>query len=371
MRSLENDLSKFGILNKQLNETSKAADSESLQRIIVIGASTGGFDAFKTIVSHLPPDFTASVFMVWHMSANVPGILPDVLNKITSIYVAHAHDNEEILPNRIYVARPDHHLLIEDGKVRVTRGPKENRFRPAIDPLFRSAAYFYGNRVIGVILSGALDDGTAGLWAVKQYGGLAVVQDPFDAEVASMPKNALQNVKVDYVVPVKEMSELLVKLSKEELPPKTAVISDEQTKKEIMTAKAGRALDTGLFNMGQLSPFTCPECHGVMAKYQNGNLLRYRCHTGHAYSADTLLATITEKIEENLYNAIRGIEENVMLLNHIGDQYAEMNHPKLAALYFQKAQEANTRVNSLRESAESRQTLSKELVEKTAEEKNN
>src|SRR5215470_3654603 len=148
------------------------------QRIIVMGASTGGFEAFKKIIAELPADFSASIFIVWHMSPDVLGVLPEVLNRINGIYAAHAYDNEEIKPNRIYVARPDHHLIINPGKVRVTHGPKENRFRPAVDPLFRSAAYTYSNRVIGVILSGALDDGTAGLWAVKHYGGVAIVQEP-------------------------------------------------------------------------------------------------------------------------------------------------------------------------------------------------
>src|SRR5215467_107354 len=187
------------------------------QRIIVIGASTGGFEAIKRIIADLPSDFNASIFIVWHMSPDVLGILPEVLNRRNDIYAAHAYDNEEIKPNRIYVARADHHLVINPGKVRVTHGPKENRFRPAVDPLFRSAAYAYSNHVIGVILSGALDDGTAGLWTVKHYGGIAVVQDPRDAEVPSMPENALSQVKVDHVAPVSEIADLLVRLSTEPL----------------------------------------------------------------------------------------------------------------------------------------------------------
>ena len=159
-------------------------------RIIVIGASAGGFEALKKIIRGLPADFNAPIFIVWHMSPDIPGVLPYVLSNQNTIVAAHAFNGEEIKPNRIYVARPDHHMLIEDGKVLITHGPKENRFRPAVDPLFRSAAYAYGNRVIGIILSGALDDGTAGLWTVKHYGGIAIVQDPKDAEVSSMPENA-------------------------------------------------------------------------------------------------------------------------------------------------------------------------------------
>ena len=165
-----------------------------LRNIIVIGASAGGFEVLKKLVADLPADFAASIFVVWHMSPDVRGVLPQVLNRAGTVPAAHAVDGESIEPNRIYVAPPDHHLLIEKGTVRVTRGPKENRFRPAVDPLFRSAAYAYNNRVIGVILSGALDDGTAGLWTIKRRGGVAVVQDPFDAEVPSMPDNALREV---------------------------------------------------------------------------------------------------------------------------------------------------------------------------------
>ena len=168
------------------------------RNIIVIGASAGGFDALKKLVGDLPEDLQASVFVVWHMSPDVRGVLPQVLNNANTICAAHACDNEPIEPNRIYVAPPDRHLLVENGRVRVTRGPKENRFRPAVDPLFRSAAHTYNNQVIGVVLSGALDDGTAGLWTIKHRGGVAVVQDPSDAEVPSMPENAMREVAVDH-----------------------------------------------------------------------------------------------------------------------------------------------------------------------------
>src|SRR5689334_23277097 len=198
-------------LNKNNKKPENIPVSES-QRIIVMGASTGGFEAFRKIISKLPADFNSSIFIVWHIAPDIRGILPQVLNNVSGIHAANAYDKEEIKPNRIYVAPPDHHLVVEQGRVRVTHGPKENRFRPAVDPLFRSAAYTYGNRVIGVILSGALDDGTAGLWTVKHFGGITIVQDPMDAEVPSMPENALREVSVDYCVGVSELPELLVRL---------------------------------------------------------------------------------------------------------------------------------------------------------------
>ena len=212
------------------------------QRIIVIGASAGGFDAFKRIVQACLADFGASIFIVWHMSPDVPGVLPQVLNRLNTYIAAHPYNNEAIKPNRIYVAPPDHHMLVEKGKILITRGPKENRFRPAVDPLFRSAAYTYGNRVIGIILSGALDDGTAGLWAVKHFGGTAIVQDPLDAEVPSMPDNAMRQVKIDHCIGVTELPQLLVRLTKEPLTENPVAMKDEQTKKEIQIAAEERAL---------------------------------------------------------------------------------------------------------------------------------
>lgn len=348
--------------NKQAGEIKENGNHAPFQKIIVIGASAGGFEAIKKIIKKLPPDFATPIFIVWHISPDIRGVLPQVLNKENKIDAAHAYNNEAIKPNRIYIAPPDHHLLVEKDKVLVTHGPKENRFRPAVDPLFRSAAYAYGNRVIGVILSGALDDGTAGLWAIKHYGGTAIVQDPMDAEVASMPENALRQVEVDYCVGVSEIAQLLVRLSKEEVNKNATVMKDEQTKKEIEIAMGDNALKEGVLEFGTLSPLTCPECHGVLVRLQNDNLIRYRCHTGHAYSVDTLLAAITERIENSLYGAIRGMDESTLLLNHIGDHLAESNQPKLAAVYFKKAKEAQEKSNLVRTAVLQNEELTKEIL---------
>jgi two-component system chemotaxis response regulator CheB len=338
------------------------------RNIIVIGASAGGFEAIKRIIHDLPLDMDASIFVVWHMSPDIRGILPQVLNRVNSIYAAHALDKEEIKPNRIYIAPPDHHMLLENGMVRVTHGPKENRFRPAVDPLFRSAAYTYNKRVIGVVLTGALDDGTAGLWTIKHYGGIAVVQDPSDAEVPSMPENAIREVAVDYTVSVREIAPLLVTLSKQEVEIyKHTMQSDERIKVELRIAEDDSAFESGIMKFGALSPFTCPECHGVLSTLKDGERERYRCHTGHAYSADSLLAAITDKIEDSLYSAMRGVEESVMLLNHMGDHFAESNHPKLAALYFQKAQDAEARAQLVRKAVLSHEQLSKDSMRQMAQ----
>jgi two-component system chemotaxis response regulator CheB len=344
------------------------------RNIIVIGASAGGFEAVRKLVGALPADLEASIFIVWHMAPDVRGVLPQVLNRVNRIYATHPYDNEPIVPNRIYIAPPDRHLLIEKERVRVTRGPKENRFRPAVDPLFRSAAYAHNHRVIGVVLSGALDDGTAGLWTIKHRGGLAVVQDPVDAEVPSMPENALREVNVDYVVPLKEMADLLVRLSREPLGETAEVFMEqriaEQTEVEIRIAAGENAFEMGIMEFGELSSFTCPDCHGVLSALKDGSRTRFRCHTGHAYSADSLLAALTENIEEALYSAMRGIEESVMLLNHIGDHFADVNQPKMAALYFQKAKEAEARAQFVRQAVLSHEQLSKDSLQQQFDEAN-
>lgn len=329
------------------------------RNIVVIGASAGGFEALKKLITDLPSDFQASIFIVWHMSAEVRGILPEIFNKLNSIHAANAVDKEPIAANRIYVAPPDHHMLIEEGYLRITRGPKENRFRPAVDPLFRSAAYAYGDRVIGVILSGGLDDGTAGLWRIKDCGGIAIVQHPADAEVSSMPESALREVKVDHCVAVAALAPLLVKLTTEEIMETNIMRKDEKTRIEINIAEEENALMSGSLDIGTLSPFSCPECNGVLSKIADGNITRFRCHTGHAYSSDSLMSALSEKIEDSLYGAIRGMDESVMLLNHLGDHFAEINQLQLAAVYFRKAIEVQEQSVTIRNAVHSHEYLSK------------
>jgi two-component system, chemotaxis family, protein-glutamate methylesterase/glutaminase len=330
------------------------------RNIIVIGASAGGFEALQQVVEGFRPDFPAAIFVVWHMSPEVRGMLPLVLNRANTLKAAHAYDGEAIVSGRIYVAKPDHHLLIEPGIVRVARGPKEHRFRPAIDPLFRSAAYAYGPQVIGVVLSGALDDGTAGLWTIKYRGGLAVIQDPADAEVPSMPESARREVTVDHSVPVADMANLLMQISQEPTQhvPQQDTLYDVQTQREISIAKESRAFELGIMKFGDPTPYTCPECHGALSTLKDGHYLRFRCHTGHAFSPSSLLAAVSETIEESIWNSIRALEEGILLLNNMGDHYAEANSPKLAARYFQQAQAISERARVLHAMISSGESLS-------------
>ncbi|MBC7849548.1 MAG: chemotaxis protein CheB [Chitinophagaceae bacterium] len=343
------------------------------RNIIVIGASAGGFQAIKKLVADLPPSFDASIFIVWHMAANVRGVLPEVLNRLKTMPSRTAVDHEHIRSNCIYVAPPDRHLVIEGNHVRVTRGPKENRFRPAVDPLFRSAALQFGERVIGIVLSGALDDGTSGLWTIKQHGGMAMVQDPDDAEISSMPENAINNVDVDEIIPIAQMAERLVALAAYDLEEnkqnKSVAVVDknERTRIEVEIALEKEALRKGVLSLGDFTPYTCPECHGVLCSIKDGAVERFRCHTGHAFSTDSLLAAITENIEESLWNAIRVLEESVLLLNHMGDHFSEVNQPKVAAMYFKKAQEANDRTKRVRKSVFAHENLSDNSIRAEAD----
>jgi two-component system chemotaxis response regulator CheB len=296
--------------------------------IIVIGTSAGGIEALRTLVGGLPQDFNASIFIVLHTAPESPGILAEILARAGHLPATNARNRERIQPGRIYVAPPDHHLLLEPGIVRTTRGPRENRFRPAIDPLFRSAAQTYGPRVVGVILTGGLDDGTAGLWAVKQLGGVTVVQDPHDALVPSMPESAMQNVRVDYCLPLEKIAQTLLSLTSEPLIEEGAYKDvPERMNIEIKIAKEDKALDIGVLTLGDPSYFTCPECHGVLLQLKEESRVRFRCHTGHAYSFESLQSEVQEMIEDSLWSAVRAIDENVMLLKHQAEHFpADQNN---------------------------------------------
>jgi two-component system chemotaxis response regulator CheB len=303
--------------------------------IVVIGTSAGGIDALRELVSGLPADFPAAIFVVVHTSPNSPGILASILERAGELPAVCVSKMDVIKAGRIYVPKPDHHLVLERGLARATRGPKENRFRPAVDPLFRSAAQAYGPRVIGVILTGGLDDGTVGLAAVKKLGGTAIVQDPEDALVASMPLSALAHVEVDHCVPLARMAALLTHLTAEKAQEKGALAVPEEIRIEVDIAKENNALEAGVMTLGAPSIYACPECHGVLLQVKAGadeRHLRFRCHTGHAYSMQSLLSEMKDRTEESLGNAVRAIEEHVLLLRHLASHIGNDSPPAQALL---------------------------------------
>jgi two-component system chemotaxis response regulator CheB len=321
--------------------------------IVVVGASAGGMGALEALVAGLPEDFPAAMFVVWHLSPGVRSVLPRVLERAGPLPALNPVDGDRIEPGRIYVAPNDHHLLLEKGYIRVARGPKENRFRPAIDPLFRSAAYIYGPRAIGVVLTGALDDGTSGLWAIKLRGGTAIVQDPEDAQHRSMPLSALENVDVDYKLPAAKMGALLARLAREEAAPQpeTAPPELERLQAEVKIAHGADALEQDVRRFGEFSAFTCPECNGVLTLLKDGSIRRYRCHTGHAYSADALVESTTEQVEHQLWRAVRSLDETVLLLNQLGEEFAKNGDTRAAEFCFSRAREAYQRSQPIREAA--------------------
>jgi two-component system chemotaxis response regulator CheB len=275
------------------------------------------------------------------------------------LQATNARTGQRLLASHVYVALPDCHLLVEPGRLRVTKGPKENRFRPAVDPLFRSAAYIYGPRTIGIVLTGALDDGTAGLWAIKLRGGTAIVQDPSDAQHRSMPLNALDNVEVDYKASAAEMGPLLGRLVREEALEEQPIaeLDLEKMQAEVKIAEGHDAMDSDVRRFGELSAFTCPECHGVLTLLRDGKIKRFRCHTGHAFSSDALLESATEQVEDRLWDAVRILDETVLLLNQLGEEFAKAGDTKAAEFCFAKARDAYERAQPVREAAMANETL--------------
>jgi two-component system chemotaxis response regulator CheB len=330
------------------------------KRIVVIGASSGGIEALRSLVAELPGDFAAPICVVLHVAPESPAVLADILSRSGPVPAATVRDREPLRAGRIYVPAPDFHLVIEPGVVRVAKGPRENRFRPAIDPLFRTAAQVYGPGAVGVVLTGNLDDGTGGLWTIKQLGGIAVVQDPTDAMFPSMPASAINHVRVDHVLPLSEIPDLLVRVATEPVNAALAGTAPESLEVEVKIAKEHNALQAGLQRIGEPSSFACPECHGVLLKLRDGRLLRFRCHTGHAYSVDSLLSAIGEGIEDTLWNAIRALEEAGMLLNtmiqHLETSHEAKDRDEVQHLRA-RADEAHRQSEALRKLVSERETL--------------
>jgi two-component system, chemotaxis family, protein-glutamate methylesterase/glutaminase len=316
--------------------------------IIVIGASAGGIEPIRTILRGLPADFPGSLFVVVHTSPNAPGVLDVIFSSAGALPAVAARNGERIVPGRVYVAQPDHHLLIEPGRVCLTRGPKENRFRPAVDPLFRSAAQTYGPRVAGIILSGGLDDGTAGLRTIKQLGGTAIVQDPHEALVPSMPRSALLHVPADHVLPVGEIAALLVRLAAgTDDQEKGGRVVPEDVNIEVSIAKAEKGTDARVFQLGGPSVFACPECHGVLLEMKDASPRRFRCHTGHGYTIDSLASEMDDVIEDSLWSAIRALEERAMLMRQAGEHMRTL-HTDADDQYLTHAEDAQRRAELVR-----------------------
>jgi two-component system, chemotaxis family, protein-glutamate methylesterase/glutaminase len=288
--------------------------------IIVVGASAGGVEALTEFVGTLPGNLPAAVFIVLHIPAQSPSQLPKILNRFAFLEAIHPEDGMKIEYGYIYVAMPDHHMLIEQGKVRIVHGPKENRHRPAIDPLFRSAAKVYGPRVVGVVLTGSRDDGTAGLLAIKRCGGIAVVQDPNEALYPSMPTSALENVEIDYTLPLADIGPLLERLAREEVQGEGGSPVAEDMEMEIRQDEADTTIMNSEAHVGMPSPFSCPGCGGVLWEIQDGELLRFRCRVGHGFSIESMMDEQAVVLESALWVAMKTLQESAELSHRMAQQ---------------------------------------------------
>jgi len=330
------------------------ATAENLGRhdIIVIGASAGGLKALSAVLSAFPKDLPASVFVVQHLAADKPSHLPDLLGDVTNLHVGPAVDGEAFANGRVYVASPDHHLLLNGDRVRVLRGPQENRFRPSIDALFRSAARSCGSRVIGVVMTGYLDDGTVGLQAIKAQGGITVVQDPEEAEYPSMPKSALRYVEVDHLVPIAKAGELLARLVHEKPAPQErfpmipAIEIESNIAEQVMNTKE---FLENVEKIGERTTFTCPDCNGAIWQIGKDEPLKLRCHVGHSFTGEVFSAEQSHNIESALWSAIRIMEEKVTFSRLLADRKRHQNLHVEADEYETEAKDLDNEVTKVRD----------------------
>jgi two-component system chemotaxis response regulator CheB len=320
------------------------------RHVIVIGASAGGVEALTRLVADLDGDIRAAVFITIHFPTGGTSALPRILERAGSLEAVHAADRQTIDEGRIYVAPPDHHLLIVRDMVRLYRGPRENGNRPAIDPMFRSAALAYGARVIGVILSGNLDDGTSGLLAIKRRRGTAVVQDPDGATFPSMPQSAIDHVDVDHVVKLDDLGSLLNALAKEPTPSLRPAVADDDAEKEIEYAEVDLERIENVENHpGELAAFGCPDCGGTLWKLREGDLVRFRCRVGHAWSSEGLLARQAETLDAALWTALRALEESESLNQQLSARARSRGNDRLAGRMADNAALAHRRAATIRD----------------------
>jgi two-component system, chemotaxis family, protein-glutamate methylesterase/glutaminase len=302
--------------------------------IVVIGASAGGIQALTTLVAGLPRDFPASLLVVVHIPPYTNSRLPEILSRSGPLLATHAQQGEAIEPGRIYIAPPDRHLLVRAGWIELSRGPRENHARPAIDPLFRTAARAYGRRTIGIVLSGALYDGSMGLLAIKTRGGLAIVQDPTEAIVDSMPRRAIERAAADHVLPVAEIAAALADLVRQPVMARgensmvNTIDAEELLEAAIAEDFAEQASDA---RPEETTLFTCPDCGGVLWQGGEGSVLRFRCHVGHAFAPELLLSQKSEELETALWSSLRLLKEKATLTQQLANRTRTSGNGRAAA----------------------------------------
>jgi len=318
--------------------------------VVAIGASAGGVTALMQVVAGLAENLPASVLVVLHVPRDSPSALAAILDRSGPLPVAPAVDGEELLHGRIYVAPADRHLLVIDGRLRLSCGPAENGHRPAIDPTFRSVARSHAGRVIGVVLSGSRDDGAAGLATIAARGGRTIVQDPADAVHASMPRAALTHVAVDHVVPAAQIGALvseLVATAQPRQPVGTSPAAEDTLDAEIEVAELKHVPVQRW--AASAAGFGCPSCGGGLFELAGQTMTRYRCRVGHAWSAESLLGARSEELHSALWIALRAVEEKAALATRMADGAAGRRSGALAARYRATAADDQHAADLLRE----------------------
>jgi two-component system chemotaxis response regulator CheB len=320
--------------------------------IVVIGTSAGGLKALSAVLRELPSGLGAAIFVVQHLAADKRSYLPDLLGDITDLPVSSPADHEKFQTGHVYVAAPDYHLLLNDDCVRVMRGPQENRFRPSIDALFRSAARAHGSRVIGMVLTGYLDDGTVGLQTIKKRGGITVVQDPAEAEYPSMPKTALRYVEIDHIVPIAGAGQLLVRLvseppaSQETFPITPAIEIESNIAEQIMNTKE---FLENVEQIGERTTYTCPDCNGAIWQIGDEEPLKLRCHVGHSFTGEVFSEEQSRNVESALWSAIRIMEEKVTFTRQLAERKRKQQMPDEADALDKEANAVDGEVTKVRD----------------------
>ena len=310
--------------------------------MVLIGASAGGVEALRTLVAALPADLPAALFIVLHVGSH-KSELPWLLDHLNGLTVTHANDGEIFEPCHIYVAPPDHHMVIEPGRISLTKGPRENWARPAIDPLFRSAASVYGANTIGVILTGALNDGTAGLYEIAQAGGVTIVQDPAEATNPSMPRSALAYVAVEHCLPLAGIADLLTKLIRSRAASTVPVAFDvpqDQPQEDEMAAE---------FTQNTPVAVTCPDCGGALRRRELGSLTQFACHIGHIYTAEVMLAAQFVTLERLIEAAMRSLGERAELCRQMVEKARPEDREDVETSWGAAMREAHERTEPLRD----------------------
>lgn len=319
--------------------------------LIVVGASAGGVEALRVLLGTLPPDFPAALLVVVHVPPTGRSALREILDRACALPVRRAENGALLQPGTVAVAVPDHHLLVVGDRLMLSRGPRENGHRPAVDVLFRTAARSAGSRVVAVVLSGALDDGTAGMIAVRGRGGVGVAQDPEDAIYPSMPAHAIEVASADHVVSVAKMGALLTDLVTEEIPDGAPAASDlvdsDLMDSDLMDKEAALAeFDVAALNdddrPGTPSGFGCPSCYGALFSITEGGMERYRCRVGHAWSPEALAAEQAEALESALWMALRSLEERAALSLRMGERAQQRGHAHTARSFRDRHDEAQS-----------------------------